>query len=42
MNILEKVEIKGFWGDRSINIDFFKDVNFLLALMDLEKQRSSI
>jgi predicted ATP-dependent endonuclease of OLD family len=32
MNILEKVEIKGFWGDRSISIDFFKDVNFFIGV----------
>lgn len=32
MNILEKVEIEGFWGDRSIEIEFFKDVNFFIGV----------
>ena len=32
MNFLEKVEIKKFWGDKSITIDFNKYVNFLIGV----------
>ncbi|MEW6235791.1 MAG: AAA family ATPase [Candidatus Omnitrophota bacterium] len=32
MNYLEKVEIKGFWGNRDISISFNPDVNFLIGV----------
>lgn len=32
MNIINRVKIEGFWGDRIIDIDFHKDVNFLIGV----------
>jgi predicted ATPase len=32
MNYLEKVEIRGFWGDKNISISFNPDVNFLIGV----------
>lgn len=32
MNTIDKVKIDGFWGDRSIEIDFFPDVNFFIGI----------
>ncbi len=32
MNVLEKVTIRGFWGDHKIEIDLHKDVNFFIGV----------
>ena len=32
MNKIDRVEIKGFWGDRELKIDFFPDVNFFIGV----------
>ena len=32
MNKIDRVEIKGFWGDRELEIDFFPDVNFFIGV----------
>lgn len=32
MNIIDKVYIKGFWGDKEINVEFFADVNFFIGV----------
>jgi len=32
MNFIEKVIVEGFWGDRSLEFDFFRDVNFIIGI----------
>ncbi len=32
MNIIDKVQIKGFWGDRNFEVEFFSDVNFFIGV----------
>jgi predicted ATP-binding protein involved in virulence len=32
MNRIDKVEIIGFWGNRSLSIDFYPDVNFFIGV----------
>lgn len=32
MNFIEKVVIKGFWGDRALEFNFNEDVNFLIGI----------
>ena len=32
MNKIDKVEIKGFWGNRELQINFFPDVNFFIGV----------
>jgi predicted ATPase len=32
MNFIDKVVIKGFWGDRSLEFNFNEDVNFLIGI----------
>lgn len=32
MNIIDKVEINGFWGNRKLSIDFHSDVNFFIGV----------
>lgn len=32
MNILSNVSISGFWGTKTINVSFFKDVNFFIGV----------
>jgi len=32
LNILDRAEISGFWGDREISINFHKDVNFFIGV----------
>src|SRR4051812_26967166 len=32
MNKIENVKITKFWGDKDVNIDFNKDVNFLIGV----------
>jgi predicted ATP-binding protein involved in virulence len=32
MNVLEKVRIEGFWGDKNIDIKFYRDVNFFIGV----------
>jgi predicted ATP-binding protein involved in virulence len=32
MNKIDRVEIKGFWGNRELKIDFFPDVNFFIGV----------
>ncbi len=31
MNVLESVQIEGFWGEKNFTIEFFDDVNFLIG-----------
>lgn len=32
MNFIDKVKIDGFWGDKTIEVDFNKDINFLIGV----------
>ena len=32
MNYIDKVRIEGFWGDKTIEMDFNKDINFLIGV----------
>ncbi|QJQ98271.1 AAA family ATPase [Halomonas sp. PGE1] len=32
MNWIDKVIVEGFWGDRSIEFDFFDDMNFIIGI----------
>lgn len=32
MNFVESVRIEGFWGDRTVDVKFAKDLNFLIGL----------
>lgn len=32
MNYIDKVKIDGFWGDKSIEVNFNKDINFLIGV----------
>lgn len=32
MNFVESVRIEGFWGDRTVEVKFQKDLNFLIGL----------
>ncbi|MCG8090565.1 MAG: ATP-binding protein [Candidatus Thiodiazotropha endolucinida] len=32
MNLVEKVIVDGFWGDRSLEFDLFDDVNFIIGI----------
>ncbi len=31
-NILDKVIVEGFWGDKTITLDFHDDTNFLIGV----------
>ena len=31
MRKIKKVKIDGFWGDRSVSLDFTDDINFLIC-----------
>lgn len=32
MNYIDNVKIEGFWGDKTVEIDFNKDINFLIGV----------
>ncbi len=32
MNYIDYVKVEGFWGDKTAEIDFSKDINFIIGV----------